>query len=81
MSTRGRDTLSVASKCGLKCLDVSAASIKMSIWETFAQFATCILIQPSPSRVLLSVLYMFLCLYGNFYVIFTIAVSRVTINE
>ena len=34
-----RDTLSIAAKYGLKCLDVSAASIKMSTWETFAQFA------------------------------------------
>jgi len=31
-----RDTLSIAAKYGLKRLDVSAVSIKMSIWETFA---------------------------------------------
>jgi len=42
-----RNMLSVAAKYGIKCLDVSVASVKLSVWETFAQFAattvyTCI---------------------------------------
>jgi len=34
-----RDTLSIAAKYRIKCLDLSVASVKLSVWETFAQFA------------------------------------------